>query len=38
VQQLPGQAGSIAETGCDRVLRWSGSEWVVERIAPESAD
>ncbi len=32
VQQLPGQAGSVAETGCDRVLRWSGSEWVVERI------
>lgn len=31
VQQLPGQAGNIAETGCDRVLRWSGSEWVVER-------
>jgi len=31
VQQLPGQAGSVAETGCDRVLRWSGSEWVVER-------
>jgi len=31
VQQLPGQAGSIAETGCDRVLRWSGSEWVIER-------
>ena len=38
VQQLPGQAGSVAETGCDRALRWSGSEWVVERIAPESAD
>ena len=34
VQQLPGQAGSVAETGCDRVLRWSGSEWVVERINP----
>ena len=32
VQQLPGQVGSVAETGCDRVLRWSGSEWVVERI------
>ncbi len=31
VQQLPGQVGSVAETGCDRVLRWSGSEWVVER-------
>ncbi len=30
VQQLPGQAGSVGETGCDRVLRWSGSEWVVE--------
>jgi ATP phosphoribosyltransferase regulatory subunit len=38
VQQLPGQAGSVAETGCDRVLRWSGSEWVVERIAQGNAD
>lgn len=32
VQQLPGQAGSFSETGCDRVLRWNGSEWVVEAI------
>jgi len=32
VRQLPGQAGSVAETGCDRVLRWNGSEWVVERV------
>jgi ATP phosphoribosyltransferase regulatory subunit len=32
IQQLPGQAGSVAETGCDRVLRWNGSEWVVESI------
>ena len=38
VQQLPGQAGSVAEMGCDRVLRWSGSEWVVERIAQGNAD
>jgi ATP phosphoribosyltransferase regulatory subunit len=32
VQQLPGQAGNFAEMGCDRVLRWSGSEWMVESI------
>ncbi|HED19078.1 MAG TPA: ATP phosphoribosyltransferase regulatory subunit, partial [Gammaproteobacteria bacterium] len=32
VQQLPGQAGNFTEAGCDRVLRWSGSEWLVERI------
>ncbi|MFQ5643063.1 MAG: ATP phosphoribosyltransferase regulatory subunit [Thiogranum sp.] len=35
VRQLPGQAGSIAETACDRVLRWSGSEWVVEPVGAE---
>jgi ATP phosphoribosyltransferase regulatory subunit len=33
IQQLPGQAGSIAETGCDRVLRWNGSDWVVEPLS-----
>ncbi len=32
VRQLPGQGGSIAETGCDRVLRWNGSEWTVESL------
>jgi ATP phosphoribosyltransferase regulatory subunit len=32
IQQLPGQAGSFAEMGCDRVLRWNGSDWVVEAI------
>jgi len=32
VQQLPGQAGSFAEMGCDRLLRWNGSDWVVEAI------
>ncbi|HHH42978.1 MAG TPA: ATP phosphoribosyltransferase regulatory subunit [Gammaproteobacteria bacterium] len=37
IRQLPGQTGSISETGCDRVLRWNGSEWVVERIAPDAA-
>ena len=33
IQQLPGQAGSFAAMGCDRVLRWNGSEWTVEAIA-----
>lgn len=32
IQQLPGQAGSFAEMGCDRMLRWSGSDWVVESL------
>jgi ATP phosphoribosyltransferase regulatory subunit len=32
IQQLPGQAGSVAETGCERVLRWNGSEWTVESL------
>ena len=32
VRQLPGQGGSIAETGCDRMLRWNGSEWTVESL------
>ena len=32
IQQLPGQAGSFSEMGCDRVLRWNGAEWVVEAI------
>lgn len=31
VQQLPGQPGSFAQMGCERALRWNGSEWVVER-------
>ncbi len=33
IQQFPGQGGSFAEMGCDRALRWNGSEWVVEAIA-----
>ena len=32
IQQLPGQAGSFAEMGCGRILRWNGSDWVVEAI------
>ena len=35
IQQLPGQAGSVAETGCERVLRWNGSEWVVESLTAQ---
>jgi len=35
IQQLPGQAGSVTETGCDRVLRWNGSEWVVEPLTAQ---
>jgi ATP phosphoribosyltransferase regulatory subunit len=35
IQQLPGQAGSIAETGCSKILRWDGSQWMVE---PFTAD
>ena len=33
VQQLPGQEGTFAEMGCDRILRWNGNEWVVEALA-----
>lgn len=33
VQQLPGQSGNFAEMGCDRVLRWNGSQWVIEALA-----
>ena len=32
IQQLPGQRGSVSEMGCDRVLRWNGSEWAVEPL------
>ena len=32
VQQLHGQAGNVAETGCDRVLHWNGSQWVVQPL------
>jgi ATP phosphoribosyltransferase regulatory subunit len=32
IQLLPGQSGSFSEMGCDRVLRWNGSEWAVEGI------
>ena len=35
IQQLPGQADSVADTGCDRVLRWNGSEWVVESLTDQ---
>ncbi len=33
VWQLAGQAGTPAGMGCDRVLRWNGSEWVVEPLS-----
>ena len=32
IQQLPGQAGNVAETGCDRVLHWDGSQWMVKSL------
>jgi ATP phosphoribosyltransferase regulatory subunit len=32
IQQLPGQEGSFSEMGCDRMLRWDGSAWVVETL------
>jgi len=32
IQQLPGQAGNVAETGCDRVLQWDGSQWMVKSL------
>ena len=32
IQQLPGQKGSFSEMGCDRMLRWDGSAWVVETL------
>ncbi|MDT8388210.1 MAG: ATP phosphoribosyltransferase regulatory subunit [Thiogranum sp.] len=32
VQELPGQGGSFAEMGCDRRLRWNGSDWLIESI------
>ncbi len=32
VRQLPGQAGNVAETGCDRVLHWDGVQWVVQPL------
>jgi len=35
IQQLPGQAGSVEETGCDRELRWNGSEWIVESLTAQ---
>ncbi len=33
VRQFAGQAGTPAEMGCDRVLRWNGSAWVVEPLS-----
>ncbi|MCO6412728.1 MAG: ATP phosphoribosyltransferase regulatory subunit [Thiogranum sp.] len=33
IRQLPGESGSFAETGCNRGLRWNGSEWVVEQVS-----
>ncbi len=35
VQQLPGQAGTFAEMGCDRILRWNGTGWLVENIGQD---
>jgi ATP phosphoribosyltransferase regulatory subunit len=32
IQQLPDQVGSVAEMNCDRILRWDGSDWIVERL------
>jgi ATP phosphoribosyltransferase regulatory subunit len=32
IRQLPGQPGALAEMGCDRLLRWNGSAWVVEAM------
>jgi ATP phosphoribosyltransferase regulatory subunit len=32
IQQLPGQQGSFTEMGCERILRWNGSAWVVEAL------
>jgi ATP phosphoribosyltransferase regulatory subunit len=33
VQQLPGQEGNVAEMGCDRVMRWNGTQWAVEALS-----
>ena len=33
VQQLPGQEGNVTEMGCDRVLRWNGTQWLIEALA-----
>ena len=35
VQQLPGQSGTFAEMGCDRILRRDGMNWVVEKIVQD---
>ncbi len=35
VQQLPGQTGTFAEMGCDRILRWNGTGWMIENIAQD---
>jgi len=32
IRQLPGQAGNVAETGCDRVLHWDGVQWVIQPL------
>jgi ATP phosphoribosyltransferase regulatory subunit len=32
IRELPGQSGSPADMGCDRVLRRAASEWVVETL------
>ncbi|VAW79631.1 ATP phosphoribosyltransferase regulatory subunit [hydrothermal vent metagenome] len=32
IRQLPGQDGSFTEMGCDQILRWNGSEWIVEEM------
>ncbi len=33
VWQFAGQSGTPAEMGCDRVLHWNGSAWVVEPLS-----
>ncbi len=32
VLALPGHQGTWREAGCDRVLRWRGTEWTIENI------
>ena len=31
VRSLPGQSGTLSDSGCDRMLRWNGSAW---RVVP----
>ena len=32
IKQLPGDAAASSKTNCDRMLKWDGSTWQVERI------